>query len=568
MPLSIISPETSIKSMLVFHFQMKRSTLFSLGCFFFLAPVICQAQTPPLPEQGDPLFYERTLQMQHRITPPLGGLKIDDYVVALSQSSGINFIADATRWDENARIGNFPTTAEAAQWTPTFSSVFADFESGAQVTDLRFEPKTYLMWERTDVRKMARLIVAQDLHKVREERPYEDTLRDALAHFVPLWMGGDTTAPTEAEAMRLAKLAEKNFHHIALKEFPVEVQNQLVALVRYGLLRPQWGADKILTDDFWKTAQLFLKKVPHDEDMPEGDPEVWIRSGEGDKAWSFQLEFWFAPYRESGAALPGAPEDAALVAHDENEAEAETPFLLAPLEKGLSWQQLNERAPLQAKISLQAKRLSLTQLFEQIQQKSGARLKLGERAPAPELRVTLGVAEMPLSTLLSALARTFNLSWSVQNEQLVANDDGSDELGKLVARTRQSLYQGDRTFNSGRSDQVRALADEVREVLGAEAKTEAAFESLSPDLQKRVRAQFEYLASDFLVLSYEGAYVYLQPDTKLILSAGREIGDPIRVTFQAAAAFRAQTSAELGKSFIFRLAAEDAKRAKTDAENK
>lgn len=123
-----------------------------------------RAWAEPFDESKGVMFYARSqsVSLKKPIVPPSRELPVDEAIIALANSSNANFIADATEIPIGARVAPFPATPVAREhkWSPQFYSVFEDMQEAAQLSTLRYDDTTYLIWKRPDVLETARALSA------------------------------------------------------------------------------------------------------------------------------------------------------------------------------------------------------------------------------------------------------------------------------------------------------------------------------------------------------------------------------------------------------------------------
>jgi hypothetical protein len=123
----------------------------------------------PRPAQSFPHGPPYDEFMIEKITPPKTA-PIDDYIIALSKATDINFIADATNFPADAQVDQYPSSPasldgingpEARKWQSNRLNVLIDMTESKRLTQYRWEEKTYLLWSEPDLLSLGRLIVSE-----------------------------------------------------------------------------------------------------------------------------------------------------------------------------------------------------------------------------------------------------------------------------------------------------------------------------------------------------------------------------------------------------------------------
>ena len=450
-----------------------------------------------------------------KVSVPEANLLLDDHILALSKVCKANLIVDVTRLDPKQRIGAFPASAKAQATTGAMlrvrGNLLSDFEEVARTTKLPFDRSTFLLWDQVDAKELAQLIVKLGKDRPIEKRPGDRELRAALSPFVPPLPTGELT---EAQQRALEKRGTYK-----LGQLPPQIQSLLVALSRQEALRPQRHVSRFLDDDFWKSARILREDTGYvpgprigstlSADDEKEAPHLALRFDD-----CYTIRRWGLERNTTGVRPPDPPES------QDGEAMLPAPAYETTKNAASLWRELNGEDALGAKVSLEAKRQPLRTLLASVTKQSGVTLKVAPTVSADAL-VTLGVKEMPLSTFMTALGRTFNLSWTKSSpKSWTCSDDESDELHKLLARSHERM-----AFTSFQNDvssveRQGALADDVDALFDApevDATAGIAFSSLPAPLQKRVRDEFEFRACAAIVDDYKQAFLYLTPDSVVSL---------------------------------------------------
>jgi len=434
--------------------------------------------------------------------------RVDDYTVSLAKASHVNLIADTTSVDSQILIKPITEFRPEFYQQPHFIILLESLEEQGQLGHIIYENNTFLLASRPAVRKVAGLIMASGKQKPQEKRPSENELRAALTSYL--------AAQTEAFALGNQR---KN---LTLNTMPVTTQALIVAFTHYALLRPEWNAEQLFGDEFWQGAVVRKAQNPTNNAFTVS----WGDRNDTSKAYpAFQFNEFRLEVNEEPDTLRGAyrpkDEDVALGRNvTPNEPiEGRKPNFEIPTRKGLTWSELHNVELLQQSVSLEAKHASLAQLFALIGKTAPVKLE-AEEPLLKDYRVTLRVEKMPLCTLMSALSHIFNIGWSSTKEGVwSASNDGSDELQKNINRGAEIFYRREMTLDE-REERYMKLNKAVGDILQAAPLTNdgVAFSSLPPDLQKEIRAEFEWEAATFLVTAYQEAYHFLSPDAMVIIS--------------------------------------------------
>ncbi|MDF2440881.1 MAG: hypothetical protein JWN98_1865 [Abditibacteriota bacterium] len=156
---------------------------------------------------------------------------------------------------------------------------------------------------------------------------------------------------------------------------------------------------------------------------------------------------------------------------------------------------LQQDAVLQAKISLEAKRMPLRELLAQAQKQSGVVLQATADSPATRSLLTARLKEMTLATLMISLARIYDVRWTKDGTVYTMHGSDNDELSYKLIR-----YQGIKPAQITTGEQVprehedNALAKEIFYSVDEEAWKAPAgvpMSALPQDVQERLLQRFE-----------------------------------------------------------------------------
>lgn len=180
-------------------------------------------------------------------------------------------------------------------------------------------------------------------------------------------------------------------------------------------------------------------------------------------------------------------------------AEAETAPLATNLimEAGLSADAMVPNVP----ISVEAKRLPLSVLLNQVQEQSKVGLTIAPDTFPSEPKVTLAVAQMPLREWMDALAKLYDVRWAAtgENKFELRTAGRTVEARDLRRMGPEYNYWGRSYMQNQRPEYLPpraqpAFKNLVDDNLDLEAlnKTGVAWKDVSPELQKAVRENVEH----------------------------------------------------------------------------
>jgi len=459
-------------------------------------------------------------------------IEVNQWIISLSKKSHINIIADSTRLDNSLKISPFTTFEPPSYPKPYFSSLLAALEAQQGLGDVHYKDAV-LVWDRPDARKVAKLIVSSGKNYPQEMLPLEADLYTSLSPYLranvnPFQIGQESKVFT-------------------LGTMPASLQSRVVAFSRYGYLRPEWHVEQLLSDEFWKKAVVRRPSNPTNDSFVLG-LNAKNSADSVERFFRFSiigLEADEEPFALRGVFRPKEDEESPKQAPFENTPLApaistgsKRPIFKTVEKKGLTEGELGAIDVLRQPVSLEAKHASLKQLFALVGKLAPVKLRVEEPA-FEENRVTLHVEKMPLCTLMSALAQTFNIGWSSDAKGTwSARSDGSDELEKLIERGSLTFYRAEMSLDE-RQERLAKLNQAVGETLqvSPDSTNPVAFLSLTPDVQKEVRDEFEWETASFLVLGYQESYKFLAPDSLIIVSNEGLVGGQIGIGIKRASGY-------------------------------
>ena len=508
------------------------------------------ALSQPFDESKGGMFYELSKPLRKPIVPPPGDTSLDDYIIALSKNSDINFIADVTQRPADERVGAFPNSAKAIEgnWKPTFYAVSEDLENAQNLSELRYNDTTYLLWSTPDAMRAARLMIAAGKNHAAEPLPDQLELHRALDDYLRDAMGWTKEAvPTAGDInVELKKLIEANAltEEVSQKVFqpklgdlPPALRAQLVTVTRNIALQAKLNPAQYFTDEFWKTARFRvtvfdspISPVVYVAGAPkEGEAPLFANSVSILTLVEKYLEYDIFPpiARDEKDQAEPAQEKLAAVPRsvDPALANAQMPLIGDTLRstEGLTGEQLEAEAGLQASVSLQEKRRPLGDLVTSVGQAQGVKLVVSQEVPAA--LVTLRVSEMPLGTLMGALARVYGAYWDQQSpKEFTLHARVLDELKKLILRSGKgdfSVGESNRNSHDPIDQQQREVALSIAALMNQrqiESEADFAVADLPEDLQFQLRRHFEEAAAIQLTDSYFRAWRFIAPYSPLRLT--------------------------------------------------
>ncbi len=156
--------------------------------------------------------------------------------------------------------------------------------------------------------------------------------------------------------------------------------------------------------------------------------------------------------------------------------------------------ELQAVAALQAKVSLEARQMPLSELLVALQQQSGIAFAVADEFPSAQTLLTLRLNQTPLASLMGSLSRIYGVHWDEENGtwMLRASDQGS--LQVAIAR---SVGADGHMMPLKQARQAQEQADLVAEIYDSvdselwKAPTGVPLISLPAQLQQRLRQSRE-----------------------------------------------------------------------------
>lgn len=156
---------------------------------------------------------------------------------------------------------------------------------------------------------------------------------------------------------------------------------------------------------------------------------------------------------------------------------------------------LQQDAVLQAKISLEAKRMPLRELLAEAQKQRGVVLQATEDSPAARALMTARLKDVTLATLMDSLSRIYDVRWTKDGAAYTMHGSDKDELSYKLIR-----YQGRKSTDmivkdiEARDREDDVLAKEIFYSIDEEAwkaPEGVPMSALPQDVQERLLQRFE-----------------------------------------------------------------------------
>jgi hypothetical protein len=366
----------------------------------------------------------QSLPLEGKILQPvdlrLANATADDALVELARSTGVNLLADSSR---------FPGHTVTAQRSGTLLNSLFALSHEYKLSWARRNQETVLVWSQPDIIALARAIAQAEAasaeatpKKPLSERRAEDAeLGRSLARYLmqeKQWDGKDQTFTSS----------------IAVSSLPEELRSAITARAYSGFLAPKLKRANWLSEPVWQQSTLRA-------DPGSGASKLVISSQHADSPGSMVIsELHTIPpdtirkirniinlqrKRQSAAAQrqgreqllrerhPGAPE---LPAREEaGMLEAAEPVELQPIPEARRLRLIDvtaETAFAGKTIMLEAKRLPIQALLRQLEQQSGVTLRIPPETFMSTALITARLDKMPLAQVLSSLADLYGIGWS------------------------------------------------------------------------------------------------------------------------------------------------------------
>ena len=451
--------------------------------------------------------------LKKTVVPAARELTVDDAIVALSKASGINFVADATQIPANTFVAPFPATpiARANKWTPSFYAVTEDLCEAAQLSNLRYDDSTFLLWKRPSVIETADALVAAG--KLRPQSPLPNQLD--LFHALDDFSRNSTEWKTLGLESAPRTSEDTTFR---LGDVPLPIREQLLALLRANILRPDWQRELILSDAFWKTARVSVVPSAPAPITRKVVPLVYI-SGQDDKGGALPV-LRFDRRLGNLDRINGNSVGFPTPLDDQTKTPLVTanggiPLPTALVTDGLTPAELEAQENLKSPVSLEAKRQPLRDLLSAVSQQGGVPLSLAPGVPNP--LVTLHVQSMPLSELMSALGRLSDGKWRKNTVGYDLQAHPLEEWQKLLHQSGEGDFEGygiEAQFTPEELQPLRDIEQAVADELGEQKMAEQGvpFSVLSGDLQEQIKQTMRSAAADSIVRAYNDAFVFAAPE--------------------------------------------------------
>ena len=97
--------------------------------------------------------------------------------------------------------------------------------------------------------------------------------------------------------------------------------------------------------------------------------------------------------------------------------------------------ELQDVTALQAKVSLEARQMPLSDLLAELKKQSGVAFAVADAFPASQTLLTLRLNQTPLASLMGSLSRIYGVRWNEENGVWMLRASDKDALHLAVART-------------------------------------------------------------------------------------------------------------------------------------
>ena len=483
---------------------MKRLLLGSALCLttFLIRPV----KAEPFDESKGYIFYAIANPIRKTIVPPQGAMPFDDYVIALSKASDINFLVDSTNIAASGLVEDFPSSPEAREgkWKPAFFNVMGDWGLSHQLADLRYDNETVLFWKEPELLETAQLIIGAGQHQSAEPLPREFDLHQELDDYAQQSHNWD------AETKKAISIQVK------LGELPPVLQSQITAMTRRGVLRSHLRRELFLSPDYWKTARV--RVIPS---QTEGRSFVFV-GGQDENAKALPF---FRPFSNSLDLLDSRLSMTVFSAVGDTEAPRTDTAIPQPAKvnsfpwqtQGLTGAQLEDEEKLKVKVSLEEKRQPLSELLSKVGQQNGVQLAEAPDARKQSSLVTGRVNQMPLGALMGALARVYGAYWTKESAtEYVWHPIPLNPLQSAMLRSGKGDYfTKDATWETlkEKKQQLLEIEQEVADEMGESKTPEGVLVSTLPgDTQEKLKRALSEIASEKIIRSHQAAWQFLTPN--------------------------------------------------------
>lgn len=156
--------------------------------------------------------------------------------------------------------------------------------------------------------------------------------------------------------------------------------------------------------------------------------------------------------------------------------------------------ELGEVAALQAKVSLEARQMPLSELLDELKKQSGVAFAAADEFPAAKTLLTLRLNQTPLASLMGSLSRLYGVRWNEENGVWMLRASDKDSLQLDIARSVGAdgymMPEKENRRAQEQADLVAEIYDSVDPELW-NAPTGVALGELPAELQQRLRQSRE-----------------------------------------------------------------------------
>ena len=460
----------------------------------------------PFDESKGHMFYAVANPIRKTIVPPQGNLYLDAYILALSQASQMNLVADVTDIAADTRVNDFPASdvVKERKWEPSFYNVLGDFGLANPIARLRYDKTTFLLWNRPDVLESARALMATGKTRPLQALPDELELSRQLSDF-------------QRESREKVPPPPDRPHTVKLSEVPAELREKIMVWAHYAILRSNWSRDLMMGEDYWKTARV--RAVPTTDPITNQPKSAVFIGGqtENGKTLPFVMPFFVLPeYFDAKLDAESFPPQAEGPVENPAPAPQKTDN-----EGDLTALHLEAEVALQHKISLEIQRKSLKNVLDEIGRANGLTLTADDATS--QIFLTARVEAMPIGTLMGALARVYGASWTKKSDtEFLWQPLNLENWQTLLRRSGQGQFAGIEDHWALSKAQLQEISDleqeMVDEIKARDPQTpDVAFASLPEDLQTRVRQLAERVAAREIIKKHNKAFLFLKPQSQLAL---------------------------------------------------
>lgn len=465
--------------------------------------------------------------MSQEITQPLNTATTDDYLVDLARFGNVSVIADSTDFPVGVPVNAYPSSPAAiagvqgkdsVSWKPILINLMGELAAQKKLSTLRPDAHTFLFWSEPDPRQLFDLQLvlteaadvarfAQIAADARENGVAEkDIVRGELPDSELMSLFRDYLRDVHGWA---GSVADRNNHvdiAVRFNDLPPVLRALSLLELRQQLIAPKML--QMMQDEFWSSKERRILAREEGGKMVLEIP--YITTSEDGKSSSRTFYSLPIPAEDPPPNAPVTPVEnislpnvAQLIQQGNTEGTKQglttVSQALTEAYQGISDEvsspALDADPALQGLISLEAKRVPLSELLVQLQQQSGVQLIMGkDRVPDSAQKVTARVDKMPLSRFMAILTRLYGVQWTKSEDKsyILQNSDQGELHRKLIkiGDPREYLSNTELFYRSQRQQERDAITNAVVQQLGLTAlqTTEGVpLSQLSPALQKQLR---------------------------------------------------------------------------------